>query len=93
MKLGKLGWVLHIIPKEYGGKNKYYNLVYLHTDCHKTIHAFGTTNRDIQQKLKTAIKRPSKTRNKSQKVQTRRKSKKNGSYKSWVLKKTVEPCA
>ncbi|NEQ84311.1 MAG: group II intron reverse transcriptase/maturase, partial [Moorea sp. SIO2I5] len=59
----------HIIPKHLGGLDKYNNLIYLHKDCHYSIHALGATNPDILQMLKNGMKNPSKNRNKSQKVQ------------------------
>lgn len=71
----------HIIPKNLGGLDKYDNLIYLHNDCHHSIHALGATNPDIQQILRNGMEKPSKTRNKNQKVQNR-KSKKSKSQKS-----------
>ncbi|NEQ84624.1 MAG: group II intron reverse transcriptase/maturase [Moorea sp. SIO2I5] len=65
----------HIIPKHLGGQDKYNNLVYLHEDCHHSIHARGATNPDIQAMLRIGIKKPSKKRNKNQKVQTRKSEK------------------
>ncbi|NEQ83115.1 MAG: group II intron reverse transcriptase/maturase, partial [Moorea sp. SIO2I5] len=67
----------HIIPKQLGGLDKYDNLIYLHSDCHHSIHALGATKPEIQKILKDGVKTPTKNRNKSQKVQTR-KSKKRG---------------
>ncbi|NEO17833.1 reverse transcriptase domain-containing protein, partial [Moorena sp. SIO3E8] len=71
----------HIIPKHLGGTDKYDNLVYLHEDCHHSIHALGALNPDIQKMLKAGIKKPSLKRNKSQKVQTRKSKKREGSDK------------
>ncbi|NEO82424.1 group II intron reverse transcriptase/maturase [Moorena sp. SIO4G3] len=68
----------HIIPRSEGGQDKYDNLVYLHNDCHQTIHALGATNPDIQKMLRVGTKKPSKKRNKNQKVQTRKSRKKSG---------------
>ncbi|NEO95727.1 MAG: group II intron reverse transcriptase/maturase, partial [Moorea sp. SIO3G5] len=51
----------HIVPKEQGGKDKYNNLVYIHENCHRAIHALGATNPEIQKKLYEAIKTPPKT--------------------------------
>ncbi|NEP26982.1 group II intron reverse transcriptase/maturase [Moorena sp. SIO3I6] len=62
----------HIIPRSEGGEDKYNNLVYVHEDCHKTIHALGASNPQIQDKLFRGIKSSPKTRNKSQKVQNRK---------------------
>ncbi|NEO02660.1 MAG: HNH endonuclease [Moorea sp. SIO3I7] len=52
----------HIVPKEHGGQDKYNNLVYVHEDCHHTIHALGATNPEIQKKLYEGIKTPPKNR-------------------------------
>ncbi|NEO47664.1 MAG: group II intron reverse transcriptase/maturase [Moorea sp. SIO4A3] len=65
----------HIIPKHLGGLDKYDNLIYLHEDCHHSIHALGATNPDIQQMLRNGMKKPSKNRDKSQKVQNRKSRK------------------
>ncbi|NEO61032.1 MAG: group II intron reverse transcriptase/maturase [Moorea sp. SIO4G2] len=50
----------HITPKKDGGTDKYDNLIYLHNDCHHSIHALGATNPEIQQMLKMGLKKPSK---------------------------------
>ncbi|NEO81491.1 group II intron reverse transcriptase/maturase [Moorena sp. SIO4G3] len=47
----------HIVPIEHGGQDKYNNLVYVHEDCHRTIHALGATNPEIQGKLYDGIKK------------------------------------
>ncbi|NEO35697.1 MAG: group II intron reverse transcriptase/maturase [Moorea sp. SIOASIH] len=65
----------HIIPQSLGGHDRYDNLIYLHEDCHYSIHALGATNPEIQQMLRNGIKTPSKKRNKSQKVQNRKSRK------------------
>ena len=67
--------VHHIQPKHLGGKDSYDNLIYLHEDCHHSIHALGATNPDIQSLLKAGKTKPSTKRSKSQKVQTRKKRK------------------
>ncbi|NEO91756.1 MAG: group II intron reverse transcriptase/maturase [Moorea sp. SIO3G5] len=62
----------HIIPKHLGGLDKTDNLIYLHQDCHYSIHALGATKPEIQQLLKNGLKKPSKKkRNKNQKAQNR----------------------
>ncbi|WP_293116859.1 HNH endonuclease [Moorena sp. SIO4G3] len=62
----------HIIPRSEGGEDKYNNLVYVHEDCHKTIHALGASNPQIQETLFRAIKAlPKQKPPKSQKVQKR----------------------
>ncbi|NEN99348.1 MAG: group II intron reverse transcriptase/maturase, partial [Moorea sp. SIO3I7] len=65
----------HIIPKSLGGPDRYDNLIYLHEDCHHSIHALGATNPEIQQMLRNGIKEPSKNRNKNQKAQNRKSRK------------------
>ncbi|NEO00079.1 MAG: group II intron reverse transcriptase/maturase [Moorea sp. SIO3I7] len=71
----------HIIPKHFGGLDKSENLVYLHSDCHQSIHALGATNLNIQEMLRVGINKPSKSRNKNQKVQTRKSRKRSGNDK------------
>ncbi|WP_424097774.1 group II intron reverse transcriptase/maturase [Moorena producens] len=66
----------HIIPKHLGGLDKYNNLIYLHEDCHHSIHALGATKPEILQKLEDGKRKPSLNRNKSQKVQSRKSRKK-----------------
>ena len=65
----------HIQPKHLGGKDTYDNLVYVHENCHHSIHALGAANPDIQAKLKIGKTKPSRKRDKSQKVQTRENGK------------------
>ncbi len=67
--------VHHIQPKHLGGKDSYDNLIYLHEDCHHSIHALGATNPDIQSLLKAGKTKPPRKRTKSQKVQTRENGK------------------
>ncbi|NEO24827.1 MAG: group II intron reverse transcriptase/maturase [Moorea sp. SIO4G2] len=71
----------HIIPKHLGGQDRNDNLVYLHANCHHSIHALGATNPDIQEMLRAGIKKPSLKRNKNQKVQTHKSKKRGGSDK------------
>ncbi|NEQ11248.1 MAG: group II intron reverse transcriptase/maturase [Moorea sp. SIO4E2] len=71
----------HIIPIHLGGQDQYDNLIYLHEDCHHTIHALGATNPDIQKMLRAGRKKPSLKRNKNQKVQNRKSQKRSGSDK------------
>ncbi|NEQ62492.1 MAG: group II intron reverse transcriptase/maturase [Moorea sp. SIO4A1] len=71
----------HIIPKHLGGNDRYDNLIYLHADCHHSIHALGASNPDIQEMLKAGIKKPSLKRNKNQKVQNRKPKKRGGNDK------------
>lgn len=52
--------VHHIVPKCVGGKDTYDNLIYLHDDCHQTIHALGATNPDIQALLRAGKTKPKK---------------------------------
>ncbi|OLT62528.1 group II intron reverse transcriptase/maturase [Moorena bouillonii] len=52
----------HIVPKEHGGQDKYNNLVYVHEECHRTIHALGATKPFIQTRLYEGIKTPPKNR-------------------------------
>ncbi|OLT62142.1 group II intron reverse transcriptase/maturase [Moorena bouillonii] len=66
----------HIIPKQLGGLDKYDNLIYLHEDCHYSIHALGATKPEIQKMLRKGFKTPSKNRNKNQKAQNRKSKKK-----------------
>ncbi|WP_293084512.1 group II intron reverse transcriptase/maturase [Moorena sp. SIO4A1] len=73
--------VHHITPSHLGGKDTYDNMIYLHQDCHHSIHALGATNPDIQKMLKAGITKPSKTRNKSQKVQNRKSRKRSSNDK------------
>ncbi|WP_424099809.1 group II intron reverse transcriptase/maturase [Moorena producens] len=65
----------HIIPKHLGGLDKYDNLIYLHDNCHYSIHALGATNPDILNLLRNGMKKPSTNRYKSQKVQNRKSKK------------------
>ncbi len=67
--------VHHIQPRHLGGKDSYDNFIYLHEDCHQSIHALGATNPDIQAKLKAGRTNPPRKRPKSQKVQIRKKGK------------------
>ncbi len=50
--------VHHIQPRHLGGKDTYDNLIYLHEDCHQSIHARGATNPDIQALLKAGRTNP-----------------------------------
>ncbi len=52
--------VHHIQPKHLGGKESYENLIFLHEDCHQSIHALGATNPDIQSLLKAGKTKPSR---------------------------------
>ncbi|NET67479.1 MAG: group II intron reverse transcriptase/maturase [Moorea sp. SIO1G6] len=65
----------HITPKHLGGQDKLGNLVYVHEECHKSIHALGATNPDIQKKLKDRIKNPSQTSTKTKRNKTKKKEK------------------
>ena len=67
--------VHHIQPLHLGGQDTYDNLIYVHEDCHHTIHALGAANPDIQEKLKAGKTKPPRKRSKSQKVQTRKNGK------------------
>ncbi len=67
--------VHHIQPKHLGGKDSYDNLIYLHEDCHYSIHALGATNPDIQSILKARKTKPPRKRDKNQKAQTRKNGK------------------
>ncbi len=67
--------VHHIQPRHLGGKDTYDNLIYVHEDCHHTIHALGAANPGIQEKLKAGRTKPPRKRSKSQKVQTRKDGK------------------
>ncbi len=64
--------VHHIHPKHLGGKDTYDNLIFLHEDCHHSIHALGATNPDIQHRLRAGKTKPSRKRDKDQKVQKRK---------------------
>ena len=80
--------VHHIQPRHLGGKDTYDNLIYVHEDCHHTIHALGAANPGIQEKLKAGRTKPPRKRSKSQKVQTRKDGKeaaKNTEFKrDWL---------
>ncbi len=67
--------VHHIQPRHLGGKDTYDNLVYLHEDCHHSIHALGAANPDIQAVLRAGRTNPPRKRSKSQKVQSRKNRK------------------
>ena len=48
----------HIQPKHLNGKDTYENLIFLHDNCHHSIHALGATNPNIQTILKVGKTKP-----------------------------------
>ena len=71
----------HIQPRSLGGKDVYSNLIYVHEDCHHSIHALGATNPSIQSMLKAGRTKPSLGRTKKPKGTKSVKPKKRGSKK------------
>ena len=69
----------HIQPIHLGGKDTYDNLIYLHEDCHHSIHALGATNPKIQQMLRNGRTKPYKTRKQKPKGTKSVKSNERGS--------------
>lgn len=68
----------HILPRSQGGKDEYGNLIYLHEDCHHSIHALGATNPEIQKMLKNGKTKPSKGRTQKPKGTKSAKPRKRG---------------
>ncbi len=45
----------HIIPKKEGGKDRYDNLIYLHSECHRQVTKQGETKPDTLKRLNVEI--------------------------------------